>query len=102
MTRILTPEEIEALLAGGPIVPAPTERLQIVVEAGRAKISFGELAALKPGSLLALNGAAGDPVEIVANGTPVAYGHLAAKDGRLCVRITALAAPGATKERSAR
>lgn len=102
MSRLLTQEEIEALLASGPVIPAPVERLRIVIEAGRTEISFGDLAALKPGSLLPLHGAAGDPVEVVANGTTVAYGHLAAMRGRTCVRIASLAKPGSTTERSAR
>ena len=91
MSRLLTQEEIKALLANGPVVSAPVERLQIVIEAGRTEIPFGDLAALKPGSLLRLHRAAGDPVEVVANGTTVAYGHLTATQGRSCVRIVSLA-----------
>jgi len=103
MARLLTQEELEALLASGPIVPAPVERLQIVIEAGRAEIAFGDLATLKPGSMLRLHGAAGDPVEVIANGTTVAFGHLAAVDGRACVRIVSLAKPRPnTDERSPR
>ena len=102
MSRVLTKEEIEALLASGPFEPAPTERLQLVVEAGRAELPFEDLAALRPGSLIPLHGAAGDPLEVVANGTTVAYGHLAKRRGRSYVRIVSLAQAGSTTERSAR
>jgi flagellar motor switch protein FliN/FliY len=91
MARLLTQEELDALLASGPMVPAPVERLHIVVEAGQTEIPFRDLAAMKPGSLLRLHGAAGAPMEVIANGTTVAYGHLTAIDGRACVRIVSLA-----------
>jgi prophage tail gpP-like protein len=65
MSRVLTREEIVALLANGPIVPDPTERIRI-----------------------------GDPVEVTIDGETVAYGHLAAEDGRLTVRIHSLGKSG--------
>ncbi len=102
MSRLLTKEEIEALLASGPIMPAPVEQLQIVIEAGRTEIPFGALSALKPGSMLPLNTAAGAPVEVVANGTTVAYGRLVPVEGRTCVRIVSLPKPGTTTRRSVR
>jgi len=94
MSRLLTHAEIEALLASGPIVPAPTERLQVVIEAGRAEIAFADLPSLAPGALLPLDRASGDPVDVVANGTTIAYGTLLAAKGRLCVRIVRVAKPG--------
>jgi len=65
MSRVLTREEIEALLANGPIVPDPTERIRI-----------------------------GDAVEVTIDGETVAYGHLVAEDGRLTVRIHSLGRAG--------
>ena len=94
MSRLLTHAEIEALLASGPTVPAPTERLRIVIEAGRTEIPFGELPSLTPGALLPLDGAPGDPVQVIANGTTIAQGRLLTSEGRLCVRIVTLAKPG--------
>ena len=71
MSRLLTPEEIEALLAGGPIVSAPTEAIRI-----------------------------GDPVEVLMDGGVVAHGHLVSDRGRLCVRITARAKAAPMRERN--
>ena len=65
MSRVLTREEIEALLAAGPIVPDPTERIRI-----------------------------GDAVEVTIDGETVAYGHLVSEDGRLTVRIHSLGKAG--------
>jgi flagellar motor switch/type III secretory pathway protein FliN len=102
MSRLLTQEEIDALLASGPIVPAPVEHVRIVVEAGRTEISFAALAALAPGRLLTLDTPADARLEIVANGTPVAYGRLVAVDGRACIRVVSLIGPGTAQGRSSR
>jgi len=59
MSRLLTPEEIQALLEGGPIVHAPTEQIRV-----------------------------GDPVDVVVDGATVAYGRLVLEHGRLLVCVT--------------
>ena len=71
MSRLLTPDEIEALLAGGPIVSAPEEPIRL-----------------------------GDPVEIRLDGATVAYGRLVSDHGRLCVRVTAHAKTFPIKEKN--
>jgi len=91
MSRLLTPEEIEALRAGAPYVPAPRERYHVVVDAGHGDLTQEELDALRAGSVVPLTRAASSPVEIVANGTTVAYGELIAIDGRAAVRVIARA-----------
>ncbi len=58
MARILTPEEIQALLEGGPVVHAPSEKIRV-----------------------------GDPVDVEVDGATVAYGCLVVEKGRLCVRV---------------
>lgn len=75
MSRLLTQDEVEALLASGPVVSAPVERPRIVI---------------------------GESVDIVAEGAVVAHGQVVSVDGRTCVRILSLAKPGPTPERSTR
>jgi len=58
MARVLTPQEIEALLEGGPVVHAPAERVRV-----------------------------GDTVLVEIDGTTVAHGRLVVENGRLCVRV---------------
>jgi len=58
MARVLTSEEIKALLAGGPMVHAPSEKIRV-----------------------------GDPVDVEVDGATVAHGRLVVEDGRLCVRV---------------
>jgi flagellar motor switch protein FliN/FliY len=100
MAHLLTPQELEALLAGGPYIPAPTERYHVVIDAGHTDLTSEELSALAPGTVLALDRSAGDPVEIVANAITVARGELVELDGRTCVRVVSLAAPGARSRRT--
>ena len=91
MSRLLTPEEIAALRADPPYVPATRERYHVVVDAGHGELDHDALSALSPGDVIPLTRAARAPVEIVANGTTVAYGELVSADGRAAVRVTALA-----------
>jgi flagellar motor switch protein FliM len=90
MSRLLTPEELAALLDQGPFVHAPVERLHVVVDAGFTDLTFEEVEALKPGDVIRLSHAAGDPVEIVANGVTVATGLLTDAGGRAAVRVVSL------------
>ena len=64
MARVVSKQEQEALLEGGPIVHAPTEHVRV-----------------------------GDAVEITVEGTTLAYGCFVHENGRLCVRITKLRLP---------
>ena len=70
MSRLLTREELEALLASGPIEPGPTERIRI-----------------------------GDPVTVVVDGITVAHGHLVFENGRLCVRVATLVTASDSQEK---
>lgn len=95
MSRLLTPEEIAALTAEVPYIPAPVERFRVVVDAGHADMTPGEVSAIKPGDVIPLSRAAGDPMEIVANAVTVAWGVLVAVGGRAAVRVVTVA--GSTK-----
>ena len=100
MSRLLTPEELKALLAAEPYVPAPMERFHIVVDAGHADLTHQELQALAPGSVILLNRKAGHPVEIVANAVTVARGELVETGGRAGVRVLSLEFPSPKTGRS--
>jgi hypothetical protein len=91
MSRLLTPEEIAALRSDAPYVPAPRERYHVVIDAGHTDLTQEELDALRAGAVLPLTRAALSPVEVVANGTTVAYGELFELSGRAAVRVIALA-----------
>ena len=90
MSRLLTKEEIEALRADPPYVPAPRERFHIVVDAGHADLTPEEIDRLEPGDVIPLDRHARHPVEIVANAVTIARGTLVEVDGRAAVRVTTL------------
>jgi len=98
VSRLLTPEELKALRAVDPYIPAPTERFHIVVDAGHTDLPPEEVAALAPGSLIPLDRKAGQPVEIVANAVTVAHGELVEVRGRVAVRVLSLERPHTTHE----
>jgi len=101
MSRLLTPEEMQALLAADqPYVSAPTERFHVVIDAGHAELTPEEIARLEPGAVVTLDRAAGDPVEIVANAVTIARGVLVDVGGRAGVRVVSLANPPARSRRT--
>jgi type III secretion protein Q len=55
---------------------------------GSLALSLSEVAALRQGSLLRLDGGLPPHVSIEANGVPIGYGELVDLDGRLAVEIT--------------
>ena len=91
MSRLLTPEEIQALRADLPFIPAPREHLHIVVDAGHADLLPEQVDDLKPGDVVLLDRHANGVVEIVANAVTVAYGTLVDVEGRAAVRVVSLA-----------
>ncbi len=100
MSRLLTPEEIEALRAVEPYIPAPRERFHVVIDAGHADLTSEEVASLKPGALIALDRKADEPVEVVANAVTIARGELTQVDGRRAVRIVPWPPRGAESRRT--
>ncbi|HEV2861529.1 MAG TPA: FliM/FliN family flagellar motor switch protein [Pyrinomonadaceae bacterium] len=65
--------------------------LTVRVELPARRISLEELTRLRAGQILDLDCRATDPVELVADGRPVATGELVDIEGRLGVRVTRLA-----------
>ena len=60
----------------------------LTVVIGRARRPIRELLEMRPGSVIGLDRAPTDPVEILANGTLVARGEMVVIDGGLGVRVT--------------
>ncbi len=94
MARLLTKEEIQALSAAEPYIPAPTERYRVSVEAGSTELTPEEIENLAPGDVIALECRSGEPVEILANAVPVALGELTVRKGLKAVRVVRLLKPG--------
>jgi flagellar motor switch protein FliN len=87
----------EATVAAGDGVPADVandlERLrdvpvELAVEIGRTRMTIGETLALGPGSIITLNRLAGEPVDLLVNGKPIARGEVVVIDEEFGLRIT--------------
>lgn len=67
--------------------------VQLTVELGRTKISIKNLLQLSQGSVVELNAMAGEPLDILVNGTLVAQGEAVMVDERLGIRLTDVVTP---------
>ena len=84
----------EAVSAPAPAgAGADLERLhdvpvELTVEIGRTRMTIGETLALGPGAIVSLNRLAGEPVDLLVNGTPIARGEVVVIDEEFGLRIT--------------
>lgn len=62
--------------------------LQVAVEIGRTTLAIKDVLALTPGSIIELDKLAGEKVDILVNGRPIAQGEVVVVDENFGVRIT--------------
>lgn len=62
--------------------------IDLTVEIGRARMTVGETLDLHPGSIVTLNRMAGEPVDLLVNGTTIARGEVVVIDEQFGVRLT--------------
>jgi flagellar motor switch protein FliN/FliY len=62
--------------------------VELAVEIGRTRMTVGETLELRPGSIVVLNRTAGEPVDLLVNGTPIARGEVVVIDEEFGLRIT--------------
>lgn len=67
--------------------------LQISVELGRMSMLVQDVVELGTGSIIEIDKAAGDPVDVLVNGMPVARGEVVVIDDNFGVRITEILSP---------
>jgi flagellar motor switch protein FliN len=83
--------------AAAPAGPPELERLhdvpvELAVEIGRTRMTIGETLALGPGSIVTLNRLAGEPVDLLVNGKPIARGEVVVIDEEFGLRVTEVVA----------
>jgi flagellar motor switch protein FliN len=61
--------------------------LQISVELGRTRMTIGDVLALRSGSVIELDKLAGEPADILVNGTLIARGEVVVVDEKFGVRV---------------
>jgi flagellar motor switch protein FliN/FliY len=62
--------------------------VDVAVEMGRTRMTVGETLELRQGSIVTLNRMAGEPVDLLVNGTPIAHGEVVVIDEQFGLRIT--------------
>ena len=62
--------------------------VELAVEIGRTRMTVGETLELRPGSIVVLNRMAGEPVDLLVNGTPIARGEVVVLDEEFGLRVT--------------
>jgi flagellar motor switch protein FliN len=68
--------------------------LTVTVELGRVRLPLRDLLRLQEGTVIELDRLAGAPVDVLANGTPVARGDVVVVGDELGVRISELLGRG--------
>src|SRR5436305_6977642 len=62
--------------------------VDLAVEIGRTRMTVGETLELHHGSIITLNRMAGEPVDLLVNGTPIARGEVVVIDEQFGLRVT--------------
>ncbi|NNE43134.1 MAG: flagellar motor switch protein FliN [Gemmatimonadetes bacterium] len=83
--------DLTATPSGAPLFALPeVSDLEFFVEVplGNVDTDVGDLVRLRRGTILRLDRTTGDPLTILANGTPIASGEVRVQGERFAVRIT--------------
>lgn len=67
--------------------------VQMTVELGRTKISIRSLLQLAHGSVVELDGLAGEPMDVMVNGTLIAQGEVVVVNDKFGIRLTDIITP---------
>lgn len=68
--------------------------VELTVEIGRTHMTIGETLELGPGSVVTVDRLAGEPVDLLVNGRPIARGEVVVIEEEFGIRITEVVAHG--------
>jgi flagellar motor switch protein FliN/FliY len=89
----VAPGSPEPAVAPGDLARLHDVPVELAVEIGRTRMTIGETLALGPGSIITLNRLAGEPVDLLVNGKPIARGEVVVIDEEFGLRITEVTSP---------
>jgi flagellar motor switch protein FliN len=72
--------------------------VDLSVEMGRTRMTVGETLELRQGSIITLNRMAGEPVDLLVNGTAIARGEVVVIDEQFGLRVTEVLGQGSSGE----
>ena len=75
--------------------------VELAVEIGRTRMTIGQTLELRPGSVVSLNRLAGEPVDLLVNGKPIARGEVVVIDEEFGLRVTDVVSPRDLEEEAA-
>ena len=84
------PVKAKTIFPGFVILDVP---VTLAMEVGRTRISIRNLMALNQGSVVELDRAAGDPLDVFVNGTLVAHGEVVVVNDKFGIRLTDVISP---------
>src|SRR3979409_1927814 len=76
----------------------PDVRVELAVEIGRTRMTIGQTLELRPGSVVSLNRLAGEPVDLLINGKPIARGEGVVIDEEFGLRVPGVVSSGRSIE----
>ncbi len=76
------------LAAGADLGRLSDVPVELAVEIGRTRMTVGATLELRPGSIVVLDRVAGEPVDLLVNGTPIARGEVVVIDEEFALRVT--------------
>lgn len=79
---------------GGDLRRLSAVPVDLSVEIGRTRMTVGETLELREGSVITLDRLAGEPVDLLVNGTPIARGEVVVIDEQFGLRLTQVLAEG--------
>ncbi len=68
--------------------------MELSVEIGRTRMTVGEMLQLRAGSIVTLERLAGEPVDLLVNGTPIARGEVVIVDEQFGLRVNEIVEGG--------
>jgi flagellar motor switch protein FliN len=71
--------------------PDSDKQLNLEIQLGRTRLAPDEASTLRTGSVVVLDEAVAEPVDIVADSRPIGRGEIVVVDGKIGVRIVELA-----------
>jgi len=82
------PAHPEPLASGADLGRLSDVPVELAVEIGRTRMTVGATLELRPGSIVVLDRVAGEPVDLLVNGTPIARGEVVVIDEEFALRVT--------------
>jgi flagellar motor switch protein FliN/FliY len=81
-------ENLEGQPGAGDLDRLQSVSVEVIVEIGRTSMTLGDALALAPGSIVTLDRATDQPVDLLVNGRPIARGEVIAVDEEFGLRVT--------------